>query len=183
MPVDRKIHNWDFTPVVQIGQKVCLLTPSPKYFEVEWIEPIPWIKKTWSSVGAGDEKEEELKELYVEDDEFAQYRFAVITSGFEVTRISCPKEAGMWVTKETSLTVPDHSTFANYEPLKRLQLLEFYQWKDTKRYMTLKNTTSSAADGEVVFFGYVFKIKEIEPTDVALKIPVVSRLAVASTRS
>jgi len=181
--VDRKIHNWDFTPVVQIGQKVCLLTPSPKYFEVEWIEPIPWIKKTWSSVGAGDEKEEELKELYVEDDEFAQYRFAVITSGFEVTRISCPKEAGMWVTKETSLTVPDHSTFANYEPLKRLQLLEFYQWKDTKRYMTLKNTTSSAADGEVVFFGYVFKIKEIEPTDVALKIPVVSRLAVASTRS
>ena len=181
--VDRKIHSWHFEPVVQIGQKVCLLTPSPKYFEVEWIEPIPWIKKTWSSVAAGDEKEEELKELYVEDDEFAQYRFAVITDGFIVTKMECPKAAGMWVTKETGLTVPDHSTLANYEPLKRLQLLEFYQWKDTKRYMTLKNTTTSTADGEVVFFGYVFKIKETKPTDVALKIPVVSRLAMSKARS
>jgi len=181
--VDRKMHSWHFEPVVQIGQKVCLLTPAPKYFEVEWIEPIPWIKKTWSSVGAGDEATEELKELYVEDDEFAQYRFAVITSGFEVTRMECPKAAGMWVTKETPLTVPDYSTYTGYEPLKRLQLLEFYQWKDTKRYMTLKNTTGSTADGEVVFFGYVFKIREIGETKVALKIPVVSRLARSEARS
>jgi len=181
--VDRKIHSWHFEPVVQIGQKVCLLTPSPKYFEVEWIEPIPWIKITWENVSAGSEEERELKELYVEDDEFAQYRFAVITSGFVVTKMECPKAAGMWVTKETGLTIPDHSTFANYEPLKRLQLLEFYQWKDTKRYMTLKNTTDTASDGEIVFFGYVFKIREIGATDKALKIPVVSRLAMSGARS
>ena len=183
MPVDRKIHSWHFEPVVQIGQKVCLLTPKPKYFEVKWIEPLPYIEVSWGTVTAGSEKDKELEELYVEDDEFAQYRFAVLTSGFVVTKIACPKAVSMWVTKKSSLNIPDNSTYSGYKLVERLQTLEFYQWKDKKRYMYLKNTTSSDAEGKVAFFGYVFKIEELpSKPDVYISLPVVSRYSTGAEK-
>lgn len=163
---DRIIHKVDFEPVVQIEEKVLLITNTGKIpAKVIYIEPIPWIEIDFGALTAGSQSSErELEELYVEDNEFAQYRYAVLSSNLKVVSHKCPAAAPYYSTKKgVYIEVPDISTYGTYEPTKNLQLTEFYQYKDTTRTMVVQNTgTTDLSESKVAFFGYVFVFEVLD---------------------
>ena len=161
---DRIIHNWHFTPVVQIGERVLLLTSEGDIpARVTWIEPIPWIEIDFGAITAGNTTDErEMEELYVEDNEFAQYRMRILTDNVVLWRHACPKAVVYYATKEEYPYVPPASTYDAIDALKRDQLTEFFQYKDTKRFIQLKNIgTTGVTESKVAFFGYIFQFEKL----------------------
>jgi len=63
--------------------------------------------------------------------------------------------------------------------LKRDQLTEFFQYKDIKRFMQLKNIgTTNVAESKVAFFGYIFQFEELSKAEKPYTvIPCVARKA------
>lgn len=178
---DRIIHSWNFEPVVQIEEKVLLLTSEGKIpAKVVWIEPFPYYEIDFGAITAGSTTEEkELSDLYVEDDEFAQYRFKILTDNVILFEHSCPRAAKYYATKSKLGWVNYGSAYEAITPLSRLQLTEFFQYKDTSRYWKLKNTGSAnVSESKVAFFGYIFKFEEISRIEKPYTpIPCVSRFA------
>ena len=178
---DRIIHNWNFTPVVQIDERVLLLTANGRIpAKVVWIEPFPYYEIDFGSISAGSTSDEkELSDLYVEDDEFAQYRFKILTENVILYEHNCPKAAKLYATKKTLGWVNYGSAYEAITPLSRLQLTEFFQYKDTDRYWKLKNVgTTDVSESKVAFFGYIFKFEEIPRIEKPYTpIPCVARLA------
>lgn len=159
---DRIISNWNFNPVAQVGERLLLeLYGEYKLCEVEWVEPVPFLSVVTDSIAAGDELEREMKEIYVNDNEVAQWRMAVTTANFYIVGHYAPKAAPYWTTKHTTGELPPISSYAGIDAVSRLQLTEFYQYKDTTRYMTIANQGTSAGQATLVFFGYVFQIDEL----------------------
>lgn len=162
---DRIIHNWHFNPVVQIDEKVLLLTQrKPIPAKVTWIEPIPWLEIDFGAVSAGGESSErEMKELYVNANEFAQYRFAPLTDNIIVSEHKAPKGTPLYGTKHSTGVVSYISRMNSFDCVKRLQLTEFFQFEDTTRYMKVKNVgTSDVTSSIVVFFGYIFQFEKLD---------------------
>jgi len=159
---DRKIFSWHFEPVVQIGERVLLLTNVGYiYGEVEWIEPIPWLEVVTDTIPAGGKlTDREMEEIYVEDNEFAQWRMMITTDNIYMIEHSCPKAAKYYSTKSSLGVIPPVGQITN-DAIKRLQLCEFYQYKDTKRYMTFENRGTADTTATLVFVGYVFQFSEI----------------------
>jgi len=179
--VDRKIHSWHFEPIVQIDEKVLLLTGTRKIpARVIWIEPLPYFEIDFGALTAGQISDErEMEELYVEDDEFAQYRCVPVTDNVAIVEHSAPKAARYYATKSEVFAIRDKTTIQAIEPIKRLQLHEFFQYKDEKRYMRVKNVgTSDLSEAKVAFFGYVFVFEELPRVEKPYTaIPCVSRMA------
>ena len=161
---DRKIFSWHFEPIVQIGEHVLLLTGRRDIpARVTWIEPVPWIEIDFGAITAGETTDErEMEELYVEDNEFAQYRMRIQTDNVVLWRHASPKAAVYYATKKVYPAMQPGSIYDAIEPLKRGQLSEFFQYKDTGRYMQLKNTgTSDVTESKLAFFGYIFEFEEL----------------------
>lgn len=184
---DRKIFNYHFEPVVQIGEHVLLLTPEGTIpARVTWIEAIPWIEVDFGEISAGNLTDErEMEELYVADDEFAQYRMRILTDNVILYRHACPKATVYYATEKSYPYIPSASTYGSVEALKRDQLTEFFQYKDIKRYMQLKNIgVADVTESKVAFYGYVFgieKLSKIEKPYTA--IPCMARKGKISTGS
>jgi len=160
---DRIIFNNYFTPVVQIGEHVLLLTPEGNIpARATWIEPIPWIEVDLGAISAGSFTDErEMEELYVADDEFAQYRMRTLTDNVVLYRHACPKATVYYATEKSYPYVPPGSTYDAIDSLKRGQLTEFFQYKDIKRYIQLQNIGGAdVTESKVAFFGYVFEIEK-----------------------
>ena len=184
---DRTIFSNYFTPVVQIGEKVLLMTVDGyKFGKVTWIEPIPFIEVDFGALDPGATSDErEMTELYVEDNEFAQYRFVIETDNVVLVRHSCPRAVVYYATKNAYPVVPPASSYGLIEPIKRFQLTEFYQYKDTSRFMQVQNIGASATpEAKLAFFGYLFEFEEIpgKPEKPYTVIPTVARLARSSGR-
>ena len=159
---DRIISNWNFNPVAQFGERLLLaLYGEYKLCEVEWIEPIPYLSVITDSISAGDTLEREMKEVYVGDNEVAQWRMVITTDNFYLVGHYAPKAAPYWTTKHTTGELPPASVYTGIDAVSRLQLTEFYQYKNTTRYMTFLNNGTADGQATIVFFGYVFQINEL----------------------
>jgi len=177
---DRIIHARDFEPVVQIGERVLLLTSAGNIFaRVTWIEPVPFLEVETNSISPGQTIDREMEEIYVEDGEFAQYRFIIETDNIVLVKHSAPRAVTYYATKNAYPTIPWASSYGMIEPLKNFQLTEFYQYKDESRYMSFMNTGGTATTAKIVFFGYIFEFEEIEgaPEKPYTAIPCVARLS------
>jgi len=159
---DRITHSWHFEPVVQIGERVLLMTNIGLILgEVTWLEPVPSLVVTTDTITNGQTLDREMKEIYVEDNEFAQWRMQIITDGIYLIEHRCPNASPYWVTKHAEGQLPPASNYNVIEPVKRLQLTEFYQYKDTSRYMKFLNNSGSDTTATIQFFGYIFQFEEI----------------------
>jgi len=179
---DRKAFSWHFEPIVQIDERILLMTVDGYVFgKVTWIEPIPSLEVDFGALDPGELSDErEMKELYVEDNEFAQYRFVIETDNIVLVRHSCPRAVVYYATKNAYPVVPPSSSYGQIEPIKRFQLTEFYQYKDTSRYMQVQNVgTSATSEAKLAFFGYLFEFEELpgKPEKPYTVIPTVARLA------
>jgi len=161
---DRTAFSWHFEPVVQIDEKVLILTNTDRIpARVTWIEPVPYLEKDFGAIAAGGTTDEtEVEEVYVEDGEFAQWRMTILTGNVILYKHSCPRATPYYVLKKTEGQLIDNSSYS-YEAIKRLQLTEFYQYQDLGRYMVLKNIGgSNVTESKVAFFGYVFQFEELD---------------------
>ena len=179
---DRKAFSWHFEPIVQIDERILLMTVDGYVFgKVTWIEPIPFLEVNFGALDPGERSDErEMEELYVEDNEFAQYRFVIETDNIALVRHSCPRAVVYYATKSAYPIVPPSSSYGLIEPIKRFQLTEFYQYKDTSRYMQVQNVGASAtSEAKLAFFGYLFEFEELpgKPEKPYTVIPTVARLA------
>ena len=174
------LYRVDFEPVAQIGDKVLLITQTELVpAEILFIRTIPWVEIDFGSLAAGQISEErEMKELYVEKNEFAQWRTTVVTSNVVIKKHKCPSAVPYYATRGGEVgVVPDYSRYGTIEAIKNLQLTEFYQFEDTMRYMAVQNVgTTSVAESKVAFFGYVFEINKLKEVEKPYKvIPCVAR--------
>jgi len=183
--VDRKLFSWHFEPIVQPGERVLLKAYKKEvYAEVTWVEPAPFVEVDMlngTTLNPGAESEErEMQELYVNDNEFAQWRFMIETDNVILAAHKSPKAAYYYATKNAYPIVPPAGTYGIIEPIKRMQLTEFYQYKDTSRVMTIANIGSSPiTSAKLAFFGYIFQIEELKgsPTKPYTVIPCIARVA------
>ena len=162
---DRIAFSWHFEPVVQIEERVLLLTNTKKIpAKVTWVEPVPFLEKDFGAISAGSTTDEtEVEEVYVEDGEFAQWRMTIETDNVVLYKHSCPRATPYYSTKKSSGIVPYASSYGLIEPIKRYQLTEFFQYQDLSRYMVLMNTgTSDVTESKVAFFGYIFQFEELD---------------------
>ena len=180
--VDRKLFSWHFEPIVQPTERVLLKTDTGNvYGEVTWIEPYPWIEIDFGAIEAGKTTDErEMKELYVANNEFAQFRMRILTDNVILSRHMCPKAVVYYATEEAYPYIPPASTYNGVGSINRDQLTEFYQYKDVKRFMKLKNIgTSNVTESKVVFFGYIFQFKKLPRIEKPYTtIPCVARKAI-----
>ena len=176
--VDRKIFSLHFEPVAQIDERIFLL-PEKTLHEIEWIEPIPKLDLDFGGIAAGSTiSEVEKNEIYVNDNELAQWRFIPITDKLVATGMACPKALKCWTTKNESGNLSWNVDYMDV-PVETLQLTEFFQYKSKTRVFSLKNTGTADISASIVrFYGYIFilskKIEEIEKPYIS--IPTQSRL-------
>ncbi|MBU1349300.1 hypothetical protein KJ781_04505 [Patescibacteria group bacterium] len=174
--VDRRLHAVEFTPVVQIGERVFLLAPVNKCFEVEWIENLPKLDKDFGAIGAGGSTGvAEVTEVYMREDELGQFRFVPTTAGVKVVGHWSPRGARMWGTDTATFELSDIVDYSD-EPVKALQATEFFQHEDKKRFMQLYSSDAVSAS-LVRFYGYAFKLREIPAKEPYLRIPIQARAA------
>jgi len=174
--VERKIHAVQFEPLVQIGERVFLLEPVNRCFEVTLIEPLPCRDVDFGAIAAGGTSaEREMTEIYMPDNELGQYRFVPITSGVKVVGHWSPRGARMYSTAEQVFEIPDIGDYAD-EHVAGLQATEFYQWQDRKRYMQLYS--KSAVSASIVrFYGYALRLREVPTEKPYLSVPIRARTA------
>ena len=175
--VDRRIHAVEFEPVVQIGERVFLLNPVNKCFEVVWIESLPKLDKDFGAIAAGATiPEAEVLEVYMRKGELGQFRFVPLTAGVKVVGHWSPKGARMWGTDTEFFELSDIVDLSDAH-VEGLQSTEFFQHEDRKRFMQLYSRDAVSAS-VVRFYGYAFKLKEVPTKEPYLPIPVQARVAV-----
>jgi len=157
----------EFKPIVQIEQNVKLI-PLNRYYEVEWIEPIPLFVKDFGRIAAGGTKtEQEVKKVYVENGKLAQYR-AVPLDDIKISvrqpralRKYSLRTIGAYITKATLAFNPE------------LNILEFFQFEDEPVFFDIVNPTRyEIAMSRVGFLGYQYLLKEIPMPDVYTVVPI-----------
>ena len=174
--VDRRIHAVEFEPVVQIGERVFLLAPVSKCFEVEWIESLPKLDKDFGAITAGGTTARaEVTEVYMSKGELGQFRFVPLTTGVKAVGHWSPMGARMWGTDTETFELSDVVDFSDAH-VEALQTTEFFQHEDRKRFMQLYSTDAVTAS-IVRFYGYAFKLKEIPTKEPYLRIPIQARAA------
>jgi len=174
--VERKIHAINFEPIVQIEERVFLLDPVNKCFEVTWIEPLPKLDKDFGAISAGGTTDAtEVAEVYMPENELGQFRFIPLTAGVKVVGHWSPTGARMWGTREAMFELSDIADYADAH-VKTLQPTEFFQWQDTGRFMQLYSETA-VTKSIVRFYGYAFKLKEVPKEKPYLPIPIIARVA------
>lgn len=151
MPITEK-----FLPIASVGDKALLMTNTGYYLvDVQWVEPLPLLKVTTDSIAAGSTLTREMTEIYVEDNEFAQYRMKIDTAGVYLTAHNAPEAGTYYATKNATGEIPPASDYTD-NVISYWQLTEFYQFKDRTRRMTFENTTTAATTATVDFYGYIY---------------------------
>jgi len=149
-----------FEPVVRVGENLRLM-PEDRYFSVDFIEGIPWLEHDNGAMTATQEdKDVELTEAYEEDNQLSQLRMTVIDT-ITITGLKQPRGVPKWVTKKFTATLPQYSSYGDYDALKRLQLTEFFQFEDTGLFADIRCDTTTSTS-RVVMFGYRFVLREIQ---------------------
>ena len=162
--VDRKSFAISFEPVVQIEENLHLM-PLNKYFKVSYIEGIPLLEHDFGDFTAGETKsDQEVTEVYLEDDEIGQYRFVPITAGVHIVGLKQPKGRPKWVTKTARAKLTNIRDYAD-TLVETLQLTEVYQYKDTGFSVDVYSTNAVSA-AIVRFYGIRFKLVEIKKPEV-----------------
>ena len=184
--VDRKLFNWNFEPIVQPLEYVKIVPPlreKEEFYEVEWVEAVPYVEIDFGSLSSGQEADKELEYLYVGRYEVAQYRFRVLTSGLEVIalRRGGQKAQSLWLTNKTIGKVP--YGYEDATIVERLQTTEFYQPEDDETWITIKNaSTSDLSETKIAFYGYVFVVRPVDfKPNVFKPIFTVSRRGISAT--
>jgi hypothetical protein len=155
---DRYPFKKDFEPVVNVGEFLRLM-PVDKYFEVEFVEPIPAIDHDFGILSAGQVlKDQELSFLYMPDNELAQYRMIPLDD-IEITEFRQGKTP-KWTTKDTSGYIPPASDYLAAIS-ENLQLTEWYQFEyKTKAFITIR-ARSNVSTSRIRFYGYRFVLREV----------------------
>lgn len=181
------MFSWHFEPVVQPLEYVKIVPPlrrNEEFYEVEWVEAIPYVEINFGSLTAAEETmDKELEYLYVGKYEVAQYRFRVLTSGLQVIalRRGGQKAQSLWVTNKTIGMVP--YGYEDATIVQRLQTTEFYQPENDETWITLKNVSGGdLSETKLAFYGYVFVLKPVDfKPSVYKPIYTVSRRGVSGT--
>jgi len=157
--VERKLFSVDFEPVVQPREYVRIL-PEGKFFQVIGVRAVPFLQKDFGALTANvEKKDQEVEEVYTEDDEFGQWRMQVVDN-FTITEHKCPRGRHYWLTKKSRGNLPQYMTYGD-PMVENNQLTEFFQYKDKERLMSVL-ATASISTSRVNFYGYIFKMKEVE---------------------
>ena len=151
MPITEKL-----LPIASVGDKALLMTNTGYYLvDVTWVEPMPWLEITTDTITNGSTLTREMTELYVEDNEFAQYRMKIATTGVSLVRHNSPEAGTYYATKSATGEIPSAGDY-NDDAVAYWQLTEFYQFKDITRKMTFANNSGSDTAATLDFFGYIY---------------------------
>lgn len=182
MPITEK-----FLPIASVGDKALLMTNTGYYLvDVTWVEPVPLLEVTTNTITNGSTLTREMTEIYVEDNEFAQWRMKIATTGVKLVAHNAPEAGTYYSTKNATGEIPDASSYTD-NVISYWQLTEFYQFKDITRKMKFENDSGSDTTATLDFYGYIYvfanPVQYSRITDVPkpyVPVPVVARNARAT---
>ena len=153
-------YKEEFEPIVRIGEYIAIPKRAKEYvfYEVTYIEPIQPIIIAQSLDANEEDKERELEELELADNEVGQWR--LIPLDYVEIKLSSPRAAAKWVTRATT-------TSATPTSKKQENFLEFYTIKDEVPTAYLTNPVSEAQVVRLLVWGFKYSVKKLdyEPTD------------------
>ena len=149
----------DFTPVVMPDQYVKIL-PDYGFYKVLQVEPIGYLIKDFSVSIASESwsRGNELQEVYVLDDEMAQWRLKVLDD-IEVIIAPLGKERKRGSLKYGS-PVSAGKLVDTYNESENST--EFFSFEDEKIYIDIYNPTKYTITTErILLYGYKYKLEKM----------------------
>jgi len=124
-----------------------------KYYKVKYIEPI-FLEVTTSTITAGSSEDLDLSDLELHKNEFAQIRFSIETTGFEL-EIWLPAATSKYTTKNKKLRVQKWVT-DTYPNLTELTYAE-----DVTPKVTVYNESGSDGAATIRFYGFRYVLEPL----------------------
>jgi len=140
----------DFEPIVRIGEKVAIPKTSKEYeyFEVVYVEPVLPIVIPVSLTASQINKEVNLDEIKLEDNEAGQWRLKVLD--YALVKMNYPRAAAKWVTK---------SEITSAQPTTPENLLEFYTYKDDVPTLLVDNPLNETQTARIMVYGFKYSLR------------------------
>jgi hypothetical protein len=153
-----------FEPIAQVDQNLYVFAPSrPKihgYYRVLFVEPTLEIVHDFGALAAqGDTGDVEVTELYMDDDNCANYRIYPLDD--VVVGAKQPKALQRWTTKEASGYLDQmHGQVAGKD---HRHMTEVFVWEDEKLFFVVANPLYyPAKKSRVLFQGYRYSVEKLK---------------------
>jgi len=124
-----------------------------RYFKVLYVEPVQPIIITESLSALEKNREHELSEIKLEDNQAGQWRMWLLD--YVAVKMRFPRATAKWVTRETE-------TFAQPLSMAKEQILEFYTWKDEVPVLYLDNPVNEDQLVRILVWGFKYAVEELK---------------------
>lgn len=172
--VDRKINSRYFEPIVQPGEYVEFFPRSMLSdktiigAKVKTVYPLPLLRVNLcdsdhlnGNLTTTESAEKELLDLYLDSNEFGQYRIIPIDD-FAITHLAMPKARPLMYNQKSKFQINTIFDDARSNPaVEHLQLNEIFEWEDTEIWFKAQSNTSTLTAAYLAVFGYRFICAEL----------------------
>lgn len=168
---ERFAFKEEFEPVVNIGEIVQLFPLKDKetgwkYVKVLYIEALPLLQHDFGVIAAGAVAQVEFIELYMDADEFGQFRVVPVVDDFTLDQLAQPRANRRWVTQNSNW----QSLFEVADPrnnplMEKYHLNEIFQHEDDGLWVVPSSVGGLAVSTIACYgFRYVFEVLKKKPT-------------------
>jgi len=168
---ERFVFKEEFEPVVNIGENVQLFPLKDKktgykYAKVVYIESLPFLLHNFGVIAAGAVAEVEFTQLYMDDNEFGQFRVIPLVDDFTLNQLAQPRASRRWVTRNSNWQSLYEIADPRTNPMmEKYHLNEIFQHEDDGLWV-IPSSVGGVAAGNIGCYGfrYVFEVLEKIPT-------------------
>ena len=147
-------YRHEFEPLVLPGENIAIPVAKGEYeyYRVLYIEPVQPIIVAESLDALEKNKEHELSEIKLEENQAGQWRLWLLD--FVALKMRYPRASSKWVTK-------GQETQAIPLSMAKEQILEFYTWKDEVPVLLLDNPVNEAQTVRLLIWGIKYAIEKL----------------------
>ena len=169
---ERFAFKEEFEPVVNVGENVLFLgikekDTGLKYGKILYIEALPLLVHDFGVIAAGvPTPQTEFIELYLDDNEFGQFRVIPIVDDVLISNLAQPRANPRWITRNSAWT----SLFEIADPrnnpmMEKYHLNEIFQHEDDGLWVILTSVGGVAVSTVACYgFRYVYETLTKTPT-------------------
>lgn len=168
---ERFAFKEEFEPVVNIGENVQLFPlkddkTGVKYVKVLYIESLPFLLHDFGAVAAGAVAQVEFVELYLDDNEFGQFRVVPLVDDLTIDQLAQPRVNRRWVTRNSNWQSLYEFADPRMNPMiEKYHLNEIFQHEDDGLFVVPSSVGGLAVSTVGCYgFRYVFEKLETKPT-------------------
>jgi len=167
---ERFAFKEEFEPVVNIGENVQLFPLKNKktewkYVKVLYIESLPFLLHNFGVIAAGAVAQVEFTQLYMDDNEFGQFRVIPLVDDLTLNQLDQPRASRRWVTRNSNWQSLYEFADPRMNPMmEKFHLNEIFQHENDGLWV-VPSSIAGVANGLFGCYGfrYVFEKLDVKP--------------------